>query len=411
VTATINGVMCNRLDLTIPHYGIPWGQAELAEGASAPAVGARVELVAAGVTFSCTITDSGERGGVYAVELVGGAGGWATPAPPLGHRNDAGVQLSTLAAGLAEAVGETVILDAGIDRAVGALVARGGGPGGPSAGSALSQFCALPEGSARVRWYVDPAGITRLGARLPLGPVDATEVDAGERREWVAYAEEDASGLLPGATIDGRQIAELRIEVTPTSVREVATLVDTGPAGPHTIGARMLAWLLDVVRPLVLWRGVYTYRVTGGSATRINAVPVSSRIAPAFEGLRFWPGAAGHKVTPKTGAKCLVAFADGNPNAPVIVGWMPLDADKGKPERADYDGGTVVLAQGTKPVGRGGAVISIAQASPGVVAITLLDPDGNTNIWTLAGTALTVTSPFPNSPTFYIDEGRADVLV
>lgn len=360
MSATIDGVLCNRLGFTVPRYGIPWGQAELAEGASAPAVGARVELVAAGVTFACTVTDSGERGGVYAVELVGGAGGWATSAPPLGHRNDAGVQLSTATAALALAVGETVILDAGVDRSIGTLVARGGGAGGPSAGSVLSQWCALPEGSARVRWYVDPAGVTRLGTRLPLGEVTATEVDAGERREWVAHAEEDASGLLPGATIDGRQIAELRIEVTPGSVREVATLDDAGPAGPHTIGARMLRWLLDIARPLVLWRGIYTYRITGVTGARMNAVPVSSRVAPSFDGLRFWPGAAGHKVTPKIGAKCLVAFADGNPNAPVIVGWMPLDADKGLPTLVALDAVSVELgANPTRGVARANDVVTV----------------------------------------------------
>lgn len=347
MSATIDGVQCNAFELTVPRYGVPWGRAELAEGASAPAAGTPIEVVAAGVTFACTTTDPGERGGIATIEFVGGAGGWATAAPSLGHRNDAGVQLSTLAEALATAVGERVSLSAGIDRSIGTLVARGGGPGGPSAGAVLSQWCSLPEGSTRVRWYVDPAGMTRLGDRLPLGEVSATEVDAGGRREWIAYAEEDASGLLPGAAIDGRQIAELRIEASPGRIREVATLDAAGPAGPPTIAARALRWCLDIVRPLMLWRGIYTYRITQVNGARMNAVPVSSRIAPSFEGLRFWPGAAGHKATPKDNAKCLVAFADGNPNAPVIVGWMPLDDDKGRPTLAVLDGDSVEL--GTSP--------------------------------------------------------------
>jgi hypothetical protein len=344
MTIAINGIQCSKAEATVPRFGAMWCRAEFADAKAAPAKGSAATLVIAGITFACTVTDSGDRGGVFAVELTGGAGGWAGFAPaPAGYRNDAGQRLSEVVTKLSEAVGETVILGAGVDRSLGALVAVAGGPGAPSSGAVLSQLCRLPEGSERIPWHVDPAGITRLGPRLPLGEIAATEVDSGPRREWVAYAEEDASLMLPGATVDGREIAELRIEAEPGHIREVVTFADSGPAGAHTLSARMLRWVLDIARPLVLWRGIYTYRITGQTGSRFNAVPVSSKIAPALSGLRFWPGAAGHSTTVTTGARCLVAFADGNPNAPVIVAWMPRDDDKGKPGQIVLDATAILL--------------------------------------------------------------------
>ncbi len=422
MSATINGIQCSKAEVTIPRGGAMWCRAELADATEAPAEGSAATLVTAGITFSCTVTHSGERGGVFAVELTGGKAGWASPAPaPAGYRNDAGQRLSEVAQKLAAAVGETVILGAGVDRPLGSHVAVAGGPGAPSAGAVLTQLCGLPEGSPRIPWHVDPAGVTRLGERLPLGEISATEVDAGERREWVAYAEEDASLMLPGATVDGRQIAELRIEATPDKIREVVTFADAGPAGAHTVAARMLRWVLDIIRPLVLWRGVYLYRVTRVSGTRFDAVPVSSRVAPELAGLRFWPGAAGHSTVPRVvnraGPRCIVAFPDGNPNAPAIVGWMPLDADKGKPVRADYDGDLVVLAQGDKPTGRGGAKLKLAGG--GALTLTLTDPDGVEYQWSITASNAGGAVGFVVVPDVdvgvdgeaVIDPGRAEVLV
>ncbi len=395
MSATINGIQCSRAEVTIPSGGAMWCRAELADATAGLVVGLPAALVIAGIPFVCTVTDSGERGGVFSVELTGGRAGWARPAPaPAGYRNDAGQRLSEVATKLAAAVGETVILGAGVDRALGSHVAVAGGPGAPSAGAVLTQLCGLPEGAARIPWYVDPAGITRLGAHLPLGEISATEVDAGERREWVAYAEENAALMLPGATVDGRQIAELRIEATPNRVREVVTFADDGPAGAHTVAARMLRWVLDIIRPLVLWRGVYLYRVTRVSGDRFDAVPVNSRVAPELAGLRFWPGAAGHSMVPRivnrNGPRCIVAFPDGNPNAPAIIGWTPLDADKGKPVQADYDGDLVVLAQGTRAVARvddtvGAGTMAFSGAA-NVITAVYTPPSGPPTTWTISST-------------------------
>lgn len=341
---TLNDLQCTSADVTAAKGGAMWGRVVLADATSTPALGSRAELIVAGITFSCTITDAGERGGVHSVEITGGAGGWARPAPvPAGYRNDAGQRLSEVVVKLGEAVGETVVLAAGIDRPLGALVAVAGGSGAPSAGAILSQLCGLPEGSERILWWVDPSGITRLGPRLPLGEIEATEVDADDRRAWVAYAEDDASRMLPGATVDGREIVELRIEASPGKVLETCTLADAGPAGQRTIAARMLRWVLDIVRPLVLWRGVYTYRITKRTGDRFDAAPVTSRIAPELGGLRFWPGAAGHSTEAKVGARCLIAFPDGNPNAAVILGWLPRDGDKGKPDKVIFDASEVLI--------------------------------------------------------------------
>jgi hypothetical protein len=342
---TLNDLQCTSADVTVAKGGAMWARLTLADATASPALDSRATLAIAGIDFACTITDTGTpRGGIYSVEVTGGAGGWAKPAPTAeGYRNDAGQRLSEVAAKLGEAVGETVSLATGVDRSLGVLVAVAGGSDAPSAGAVLSQLCALPEGQAKILWWVDPSGVTRLGPRLPLGEIEATEVDADDRRAWVAFAEDDASGMLPGATIGGVEVVELRIEARPGKIREVCTLASTSPAGQQTVAVRMLRWCLDIVRPLVIWRGIYTYRVTKRSGDRFDASPASSRVAPELGGVRFWSGAAGHSAEAKVGARCLIAFPDGNPNAAVILGWLPRDSDKGKPDKVVFDASEVLI--------------------------------------------------------------------
>lgn len=341
---TLNGLQCTA-DIVVPKGGAMWGRVTLADATSAPAVGSFATLTIAGIEFACAVTDSGDDGGgVYSVEIVGGAGGWAKPRQsPEGYRNDAGQRLSEVAKDLADQVGETVAVAAGLDRPLGNLVAVAGGPGAPSTGALLSQLCGLPEGADRLLWWVDPAGITQIGPRLPIGEIEATPVERAKTGAWVAFAEDDASLLLPGATFDGREVVELYIEAAPGKIRETCTLADAGPAGQHTLAGRMLRWVLDIVRPLVIWRGLYVYRVSRRTADRYELSPVGSRIAPTLGGVRFWPGAAGHSANAKTGAQCLVAFPNGNPNNAVIVAWLPRDTSLGRPDQVVFDATEVLI--------------------------------------------------------------------
>lgn len=394
MSATVDGLQCSDAELTIPSYGAPWGRCTMADPMDVPAVGSQVLFTIASVAQLCTVIEAADRGGVTSLELVGGYGGWhKAPPSPAAYRNDAGVSLAEAAGKLAEAVGETLIPGDAAARTVGPHLAVAGGDVAPAASALLSQLCALPEGAARLRWYVETTGGTRIGERLPLPEVEATEIDRDPRGSWVAFAEEDAQPMLPGATIGGQQIAELRITATPNETRQVVTLA---AEQPQSLAAKFWRLVLDIVRPWFLWRTLYTYRVTRIRAgNRPDLVPVSSRVAPALEAVRIWPGVGGNITEPQYGAQCIVAFADGNPNSPIIVGWQPQLAsasNKWKPKRADYDATEVVLAQGTQPVARVNDTVNagtISLAAAGMVLTLTYTPPGGAPVVS----AITFTGP------------------
>ncbi len=425
MSATVNGQQCSEAEVTIPRYGVPWGRCAMAEAFDVPPVGSQILLDIASIPMLCTIIEAGERGGVTSLEFVGGYGGWHKPPPePAGYVNGAGVSLAEAAIKLATAVGETLVPNGTAARPLGPHLAVGGSAEAPPASALLSQLCALPDGAERVRWHVDPAGVTRLGERLPLPEIDATEIDRDDRGRWVAFAEESALFLLPGATFSGREIAELRITAKPDEIREVVTFVGDQPA---SAAAKFWKLITDIVRPWLLWRTFYTYRVTRVHDSGLpDIVPVTSKVAPKFEAVRAWPGVGGNVTKPKVGAKCLVTFADGNPNAPVIVAWQPQLAStdqRWRPERTDQDAELLVLARGNKPVGRGGWRARLGVTvfpAPGNLSLTLTDPDGGAHTWTASGvvagspvvfTVVPGTGVDALTSTATIDAGRAEVLV
>lgn len=425
MSAIVNGQQCSDAEVTIPRYGVPWGRCTMADAFDVPAVGSQILLDIASIQMLCTIVEAGERGGVTSLEFVGGHGGWHKPSPEAaGYINGAGVSLADAAVKLAAAVGETLIPSGVAARPVGSHLAVAGSDAAGPAGAILSQLCALPEGSERLRWYVDPAGVTRIGERLPLPEIDATEIDRDARGNWVAFSEESALFMLPGATFNGREIAELRITAKPDEIREVVTFAGEAPA---SAAARFWKLVSDIVRPWLLWRTFYTYRVTRVHASGLpDLVPVTSKVAPKLEAVRSWPGIGGNVTRPKVGAKCLVTFADGNPNTPFIAAWQPqlASADqRWRPERTDQDADLLVLAHGTKPVGRGGWRVRFgltAVPSPSSLSVTFTDPDGAAHTWTVSASAGPTPVTFVVAPgagvdtltsTATIDAGRAAIRV
>jgi hypothetical protein len=420
MTATLNGRLCSTVRATLPRYGVGsvWATLATADAVATTPGGARLEV--AGLVLVGTVKRQGERSGLRSVEIELGYGGWSRPVPATGKGGGlyAGnlVRLEAVAGSIALAAGERVELAAGVDRKLGEVVAAR--LGAVDAGALLSQACASPAGATVVPWWVDVDGTTRLGARTGAA-VTAKAVDVDDLARAYSYAEDDAAQLLPGATVDGSPIVELRIEASGTEVREVAT-VAVGEEEPHTFAALMRRLILRVIGPHVSARTIYRYVVRDvDDDGRIRATPVRSLLAPTLEGLRVWPGIAGARCTPKEGSEILVQFADGDPvaSAACVVGFSPADIGTlAIPEQVQIDGDEVVLARGTKPVGRGGAKLAIANSTPpGGALITLTTPNNVQTSWIIAyaAGALTVSSSMIHiiDPSATIDEGRAEVLV
>ncbi len=418
MTATLNDRACSSVRAVLPRYGVWTGWSTLATAEALPATPGGVTLSVAGLSLVGTVKRQGVRNGLRTVEIEGGFGGWSRAVSMAGGGLSLGnlVSLSTYAEKLAAAAGERVQLSSGVNRKLANVVAR---LGGVEAGALLSQACAAPAGASVVPWWVAPDGTTWLGPRTGAA-VAARAVDSDDLGRAYVYAEDDATGLLPGCTVDGAPIVELVIEAA-EGVREVAT-VAVGNEDPETFWGLLRRFVLRVLGPHVSARTLYRYvvREVNGDGS-INVRPVRSLLAPELDHVRVWPGIAGGRCEPKAGSEVLIQFADGDPvaSAACIVGFSPAIAGSTSiPTRAELDGDQVVLANGAKPAGRGGATISIVNtAPPGGVHITLTTPNGAQTSWIITYNPALSQLSVASSPIHVItdkatiDEGRAEVLV
>lgn len=428
MTATLNGRLCSSVGVTLPRYGVWTGWVTLATADAVATTAGSATLVVAGITLVGTVKRQGERAGLRSVELEGGFGGWSRPVQATGKGGGLYwgnlVDLDSIAKSIADKAGERVELGEGVNRKLGETVAARLGQ--VDAGALLSQVCASPAGATVVPWWVDTDGTTRLGARAGAA-VTAKAVDVDDLARAYSYAEDNALPLLPGATIEGSPIVELRIEASGEEVREVAT-VAVGDEEPHTVTALLRRLILRVVGPHVSSRTLYRYvvrKVYGDG--RLLAAPVRSLLAPELDGLRIWPGIAGGRCKPKEGSEILVQFADGDPvaSAACVVGFSPADAGTlAIPDKVELDGDEVVFANGTRAVARvndtvGAGSWSFApQVAPPVLFVTYTPPSGAPIVWTIAAIAgvnpvsFTVngaTLPVSGSISGVITSGRTEV--
>lgn len=391
MTATLNGAPCSEVRGTIPRYGYGTLYATFST-TDAPAVSGApggASLVVAGLPMRCTVVRQGAPGGTRTVELVTGYGGWRRSVRPQGFRLGNLVSLAAYAEDIAKAAGERVVLAAGVDRKLAAVGAR---LGLDDAGSLLSQACSMPAGAAVVPWWVDLDGTTRLGPRTG-GAVTAQVSDSDELGRRYSYSLDDATTLLPGATVDGSTIEELRIVATGDSVLEVVTLALPGEE-PRTFSAVMRRLILSIVGPHVSARTLYRYVVRHVyEDRRLRAVPVRALLAPDLDGLRVWPGLAGGRCRPQVGSEILVQFADGDPvaDAACVVGFSPADVGTlGIPEQVELDGDEVVLARGELAVARVTDTTTtgaLGFSGSGALSITYTPPGGSLTTLTITATA------------------------
>lgn len=343
MTATLNGRACAEVRATLPRYGVGTAWVTLTDADALPAGPGALTLNVAGLLLVGTVEKQGERAGLRSVEMMCGYGGWLRAVEPAGFQADNLVSVESYARALALATGER-FLEADL-RAyslvkLGPTVAR---LGGIEAGALLSQALALATGEV-VPWWVQPDGVTRLGARTGAA-VTADKIDSDDTGRAIVYALEDATPLLPGATIDGLVVDELRITATGDSVREVAIVTGVGE-DEETIGAKLRRIVLWIVGPYVSAARVYRYVVREVFVDgRIRCTPVKALLAPTLDRVRYWPGLAGGRAVPQVGSEILIQFADGDHRAPVVVAFQPaVSGGAGIPTRVEVDGTLVRLA-------------------------------------------------------------------
>ena len=87
------------------------------------------------------------------------------------------------------------------------------------------------------------------------------------------------------------------------------------------------ARIIDLLQPRLLYLAAWEYQVVSVSGT--GPVVISARAVapscplPALDAITLWPGPSGAYAVPVAGSSVRVAFADGDPAKPMIVGLDP----------------------------------------------------------------------------------------
>jgi hypothetical protein len=317
---TFAGNACARARVNVPAWGCWWAGVDLAEPET---VAGATSLVLAGQAMACAVMSGGAADGRAAYRAVSGAGGWGKAITKKSYLDDSGVALSKVLGDLAREVGET-IADVPNTR--------------------LGPHYARPDGYAYEvlnllapkNWYVDFAGVTRIGQR----PTAAYSGDAPRVRRdpylgVIDLAVDKLDGLLPGVTIDGSQPAtDVEYDLTPD---RLTARVYAGAGSSTTARLELYAQLLAGLDPRARYRGCFEYRVVTTSGNRFNLQPV--RLATGLDDLAAVPvrGPAGVSATVTLGETVLVVYVDADPSRPCVIahderdapGWMPLFVELG----------------------------------------------------------------------------------
>lgn len=185
-----------RCRLSLPPYGVWMARCYPVETATVT-TGARVSLTLGSLALRGTVRRGGTFVSSTGILVVGGADGWARTLPRRDpYRADNGVRLSSVVADLAADAGETVTLQAGVERSLGYAWTR-------PAGVASGALDALTAGL----WWVGTGGETVVGVRGVAVAVPTATVYSVERvepeRGWARLAcPDDAIGaFLPGVAV------------------------------------------------------------------------------------------------------------------------------------------------------------------------------------------------------------------
>ncbi len=187
-TATLGGIAVTAGSIVIPHYGLWSADLTLATDEAVPD---DTTCVIGNLSMKCHVYRTNSFVGARMCRVVGGAGGWRKDVASYQYDYADGVRLSMILGDVAREVGESINVPS--DRVVGTGYAR--------EAAKASRTLRLLVGDA---WYMDPAGVTQIGARpSPAVSTQFDVVDQDSAAGIVTIATEDYLGWLPGCTFTG----------------------------------------------------------------------------------------------------------------------------------------------------------------------------------------------------------------
>lgn len=330
IDANLSGHHVTETRLTIPAWGASYHDVSLD---SEVTLTGSATLTVADLSIACTVLSGGPSNGRSFYRLVAGAGGWGKTVPSKSYANDAGVRLSTVLSDAASAVGETLVV--GTDGQVGPAFVRPEGP----AGRVLELL-------APGAWYVGEDGKTYLGARPAVTLANEASVTSfvDLARGTVTIASDSIAKVLPGLTIAGLTAVDVEHTISAEGGLRSKIWGQQG-AGTSRLNAAWKA-LFAQLDPDRAFRAVYEYRVVTLTGNRLNLQPVLvSTGMPTLQRVPIWPGVGGAKISPALGSSVIVAFINGDPSRPAVVGFIDADSSGFVPTSVSLGGGTSPVAR------------------------------------------------------------------
>lgn len=321
--ATLAGHACTRVRAQVPAWGLWWADVEISEPET---LTGRATLQLADLAMQCAIVSGGPVHGRAAYRVVAGAGGWGKRLAAKSYRDDAGVRASVVLGDAVREMGETI--------ALGALEQARLGPHFARADALASML--LHQLSPQA-WYVDYAGVTRIGTRAAITyGGDGARVRVDPLVGVIDLATDEIAALAPGAIVDGSAPAT-DVEFS-LDTKRLTARVYAGRRSSRRLSA--LARAVEALDPLRRYRGTYEFRVVTQEGERLNLQPVRAATGlPDLPGVPVRPGMAGLRSNVQLGELVLVTFVDADPSRPVVIahdapdapGWMPLTIELGGP--------------------------------------------------------------------------------
>lgn len=344
-SVTLDGHAATACTLSVPGVGLWYAAVDLAESVD---LAGPVTLRVLDTEWKGSVIAGASVDGRSRYRVLAGLGNWSKELAPRAYANDAGITKDKLLKDVADEAGEAIA-----DPPTEALGRHFNRPRLPA--SFLLNLLA-PRA-----WYARADGTVTFGTRPELAaPAMPTIARDPAGRSVTLLATTTAVGILPGAATEYGTAADVEFSLAADGLH--ACLYAASAPGRR---ARAWAQIIDALIPGARFRGVFEYRVVTQAGERLNLQPVRSRTdLPDLARVPVRAGLPGMKALHKPGSQVLVAFIDGDPSRPAVVGfddpeqpgWMPLQMEFGETP-------TLGVARQTDPVIAGGFAGTITTAS------------------------------------------------
>jgi hypothetical protein len=247
---------------------------------------------------------SGRFGEKARGRIIAGGGGWDRAVAARDFQNDAGLWSSAVLAATAAEIGESVVDATPILH--GSHFVR-------AAGAASKVFLQRD-------WYVDAAGITRVGARTPVAAPADLDILSWDPTTRIAELASD-SVVWPGTVLTDTRFNTVTVRAVEQRFGEgrARALAWCGTAASSSLTSALGSVASHAVGATHL--RLYRYRVVAqNSDERLLLQTVKpGGVVPDALPIDVWPGMAGLSAEITPGTEVLLGFIEGDPAQPVVL--------------------------------------------------------------------------------------------